>query len=447
MAVTYSPGEQQLIGRWQAHMDAEFVGKDAAASVAGMASGGSCNRAPVLTGGTGASEMLAFYRDHFIPKVPADMQMELISRTVTPDGRAAEWCGRHPRGAAHARPRVHLRVADRRDGAGLGGLGATTAARCRDMPRYFRCRHESLAVSLASGYYKATGRAQAVFLPSGLGVLNGAMALRTAYQERTPMTVLSPDTLTYGEVPEFDPGPEWPSLLIDFTGPARDGELCVKWAKEAKTAGDLVNELRRALYLCQAVPRGPTLLSVPFDLLLSHVALEARPTIDPHPVMAAPAQLDEVAAVLVAADSPLIITEHGGRSEADVAALTGLAELLGTPVFETMIPSYHNLPRTHPLCILGPVEPALEQADVILIAGANAPWNVHKYFADGAAVRSGDLVGNVLAPTPDYAKLAEAYGGSGERVTQPDAVPPALARALAAVAAGRCALLDVVVHP
>src|SRR5262249_55018075 len=70
-------------------------------------------------------------------------------------------------------------------------------------------------------------------------------------------------------------------------------------------------------------------------------------------------------------------------------------------------------------------------------------WNVHKYFAGGSAVRRGDFVGDVIAPTPDYAKLAEAYGGSGERVTRGDALPAALARALAAVAAGRCALLDV----
>ena len=40
-----------------------------------------------------------------------------------------------------------------------------------EAPRYFHCRHEMLAVSAASGYYKATGRAQAVFLPTGFGVL------------------------------------------------------------------------------------------------------------------------------------------------------------------------------------------------------------------------------------------------------------------------------------
>lgn len=52
-----------------------------------------------------------------------------------------------------------------------------------ERPRYLQCRHETLAVSLASGYYKATGRSQVVFLPAGLGVLHGAMALRSALQE------------------------------------------------------------------------------------------------------------------------------------------------------------------------------------------------------------------------------------------------------------------------
>ena len=71
-----------------------------------------------------------------------------------------------------------------------------------ESPRYVNCRHEVLAVGLASGFYKATGRAQVVLLATGLGVLNGSMALRTALQERTPMTVLAPDTHT--------PRPTWP---------------------------------------------------------------------------------------------------------------------------------------------------------------------------------------------------------------------------------------------
>jgi acetolactate synthase-1/2/3 large subunit len=520
-----------------------------------------------------------------------------------------------------------------------------------ELPRYFQCRHEIIAVAAASGYYKATGRAQAVFLPSSLGVLHGAMALRTALQERTPMTVVSPDTLTYGEVPALDPGPEWPSLLVDFAGPARDGELCVKWAKEAKTAGDLVHELRRALYLAEAIAKGPTLVSVPFDLLISSISFEARPKIEPQPVLAPSAQLDEIASLLARSVEPIIITEHGGRAEGEAAALIDLAETLAAPIFEFMMPAYHNAPRAHPLVMPGAVEPVLQRADAIVVAGCNAPWhppsftlrpgcavihleedplrpraaywgyrtthavagdresnlrqlgerlrrqipsapqdranrwteykrqvlaqgekdadealaqikdavpatalfralhralpmassivdeivaevpqmmqflfeskpfrqyrgwtgalgtslgtalgvklarpddtvvcvigdgalhynpvpaalgfaqehrapilivvcdnrgytsqtwNVYKYFADGAAVRSGQFFGNVITPTPDYVKLAEAYGGTGERVQNIAAIEPAIERALAALAAGRTALLDVFVAP
>jgi len=74
-------------------------------------------------------------------------------------------------------------------------------------------------------------------------------------------------------------------------------------------------------------------------------------------------------------------------------------------------------------------------------------WNVYKYFGQGAAVRSGDMIGNVITPTPDYAKLAEAYGGVGERVEKPADLAPAIDRALAAVASGKTALLDVFVTP
>lgn len=82
MADAYTPQEQRLATLWEAHMDWEFVGKDAAATVETMTQGAYCNHGPVLTGGTGAEQMLAFYRDHFIPRIPADMTMERISRTI-----------------------------------------------------------------------------------------------------------------------------------------------------------------------------------------------------------------------------------------------------------------------------------------------------------------------------------------------------------------------------
>ncbi|MGE3497414.1 MAG: thiamine pyrophosphate-dependent enzyme [Candidatus Binatia bacterium] len=244
-----------------------------------------------------------------------------------------------------------------------------------ESPRYLNCRHELLAVGLASGFYKATGRPQVVLLPTGLGVLNGSMGLRTAMQERTPMTVIAPDTATYGEVPELDPGPEWPQLLIDLAGPARDGEGCVKWAKEVKTAGGLEADLRRALYFADLVPRGPTLLSVPFDALMEPTRLSDQPRLVPNALVSGGNSLQRVAEVLARSANPIFITEHAGRTADGAAALLGLAEHLGAPVFEVWGPAYHNVPRSHAMYGGIEVDDALGAADCIVVAGCNAPWH------------------------------------------------------------------------
>ncbi|MFN8072144.1 MAG: thiamine pyrophosphate-binding protein [Mycobacterium sp.] len=241
--------------------------------------------------------------------------------------------------------------------------------------RYFRCRHEVLAVGLAAGYYKATGRSQVVFLPSSLGVQNGSMGLHTALQERIPMTVLSPDTFSYGEDPDADPGPEWPSLLVDLVGPARNAEAVVKWAHRARTPSEMVNELRRACFIAQSVPLGPTLLEIPADLLMGPVPAEIPAWVDPAPVVAAAGQVEEAARILSGATNPVIVTEHGGRNDQERAALVSIAESLSAPVFEFMMPAYHNFPRSHPLYGAGPVEDILADVDAVLLAGCNAPWH------------------------------------------------------------------------
>ena len=244
-----------------------------------------------------------------------------------------------------------------------------------ETPKYLNCRHEILAVGLAAGYYKATGRAQAVLLPTGLGVLNGAMAVRSAFHEHIPMVIVAPDTLTHGSVPALDPGPEWPTLLVDLAGPVRNSETVTKWAKEVKTSGDLAADIRRAWYFAESVPRGPTLVSVPFDVLMSQVD-EPRGNKTKAAALVAPIEsLQEVADLLMRSRSPLIVTEHGARTPRDQAALVSIAEHIGAPVFEYWMPLYVNFPRAHPLYAIDPIEVHLKDTDCILIVGAHGPWH------------------------------------------------------------------------
>jgi acetolactate synthase-1/2/3 large subunit len=70
--------------------------------------------------------------------------------------------------------------------------------------------------------------------------------------------------------------------------------------------------------------------------------------------------------------------------------------------------------------------------------------DVQTYYPDGAAVRSGRFAGTGITPRPEYAKLAQAYGGYGEKVERPQDVPAALKRGLEQQEKGRLALIHMV---
>src|SRR3989442_3883759 len=72
-------------------------------------------------------------------------------------------------------------------------------------PRYINCRHEALAVAMASGYTKVTGKPQGVLLHATAGPLKSAMYLRAAFQDRGPMVVCCGET---GPLGEHNPFPD-----------------------------------------------------------------------------------------------------------------------------------------------------------------------------------------------------------------------------------------------
>lgn len=82
METSFTAEEQRLIALWERHMRCEFTERDAAATVATMVGEGQVNHVPVMTGGRGRAEVLEFYGRHFIPKMPADLEIVPVSRTV-----------------------------------------------------------------------------------------------------------------------------------------------------------------------------------------------------------------------------------------------------------------------------------------------------------------------------------------------------------------------------
>jgi len=76
---------QSLSDLWDEHVRNEFAVKDTAATLDTMISDAYVNHVPVLTGGVGRKQLDEFYSKHFIPKMPADTEIQRISRTIGTD--------------------------------------------------------------------------------------------------------------------------------------------------------------------------------------------------------------------------------------------------------------------------------------------------------------------------------------------------------------------------
>ena len=77
--------QDTLARLWEEHMKYEFETKSTENTIATMVEDAYVNHIPVLTGGVGRADLRAFYGTHFIPKMPPDMAMTPISRTIGTD--------------------------------------------------------------------------------------------------------------------------------------------------------------------------------------------------------------------------------------------------------------------------------------------------------------------------------------------------------------------------
>ena len=75
----------ELAGLWEEHIKHEFQTGDTEATIATMVEDAYVNHIPVMTGGVGKPALKQFYSTHFIPKMPPDLEMVPLSRTVGSD--------------------------------------------------------------------------------------------------------------------------------------------------------------------------------------------------------------------------------------------------------------------------------------------------------------------------------------------------------------------------
>jgi carboxymethylenebutenolidase len=77
--------QQTLTRLWEEHVRYEFETKNTDDTIATMVEDAYVNHIPVMTGGFGKPELRQFYATHFIPKMPPDLEMTTVSRTIGTD--------------------------------------------------------------------------------------------------------------------------------------------------------------------------------------------------------------------------------------------------------------------------------------------------------------------------------------------------------------------------
>ena len=259
-------------------------------------------------------------------------------------------------------------------------------------PTYIDCWHETLAVDMALGYSRVTGRLQAVLLHAGAGLLQGTVGLQAAQQAEVPLLVMSGESLTYGEDPDFDPGQQWYSNLSIVGGPHGLVGPLTKWANQATSVHTLYGMVVRAGEMAQRAPFGPTYLNVPVEVMLAPWTPPAKMRdVPPAPITRpSDADIDRVAGLLAAAEHPVITTDSIGRNADGMAALVELAELVAAPVVDGHSCMYANFPKDHPLYAGFDLHTAAKSADLVLLVQNRVPWYPQRSRPDATVVAIDD---------------------------------------------------------
>lgn len=188
------------------------------------------------------------------------------------------------------------------------------------------CQHEAMAVYLAYGEARATGRPGVVAVTSGPGVLNTVTAVAAAYHDEVPLVVLAGEVRT-----------DWAGRgAIQDGGPA-GLDVCGVFRSVTRFADTLVQPERidalldRAFAAAMSHPRGPALLRLPVDRAASPVPSVPEWRSEPTTVAPDEAAVARAAALVASADRPAILAGIGVRT-------AGVAELVERLAYRCRIP-------------------------------------------------------------------------------------------------------------
>ena len=268
----------------------------------------------------------------------------------------------------------------------------------RDTPqiRFILTRHEQGAAFMAYGFARAGLRPAVVTATEGPGVTNLATAIGAAYRGLVP--VISVCGVQESVMRERDATQDMDQ--VTFMRPL------TKWAYSIPNVHKVQESVRKAFRVALTEPQGPTHIEAASEVLLEQTTVEAiAPVAYRHTVLpsCSSTQLDQVYALLAAAERPVFVVGRGVISENAFDAMAALAERTGIPVAALQY-SPDAFPSSHALALgplgrngFGSANRIVPRADVIIAIGAHIDVfsTLHKYAIFNA---NAQLVHHSAAP-------------------------------------------------
>ncbi len=243
-----------------------------------------------------------------------------------------------------------------------------------EIPECVTAAHENVCISMAHGYYLATGRMQATMVHTNVGLANAVMGLLNAHSDDVPIFLMSGRTpLTEHEREGSRQTPiQYGQEMRDQHAMVREA---VKWDYELRYAENAADLVSRAAAIAQSEPVGSVYISLPREPLCEPVEhMPAAPVqVGASAPQPDPSAISAAAEALAGAQNPLIVCSRGDANGDVARELIALAEENSIAVSEVFV-TRNIMPSDHPLNIGHELPKHLPQADVVLVVDSGVAW-------------------------------------------------------------------------
>lgn len=235
---------------------------------------------------------------------------------------------------------------------------------------HYVVRHEQAATFMADGYARATGEVGVALLVTGPGLTNGLTGIAEAYNDSSPMLVITAQVES--KLADTEKG----SLheLRDQLGVSRP---VTAYSRRINSVAEIAPAIREAFgYLRRSRPR-PIHLEIPTDVMEGAADVDLGNTVAASRPAPLGSQIRRAADLLARASRPLIVAGGGCVSSEAGVPLQAVAEMLEAPVVFTAN-GKGCMPESHPLA-LGNL--SYDKVLIDLMRGADAVLGVGTRFS------------------------------------------------------------------